>query len=137
MGKGSYVASTTTVAVALIVLTPFCGFLFSCGCTWPWEGLHSHCNYFRVDETSPCPWCENKLLGVLSLGSAVLSAIWGVIQAHRRIELLSSLRLVTSCVVGLSILLLVAAITGGISAYLTHYLFYLAELLFFYQGDLL
>jgi hypothetical protein len=28
-----------TGIIILILVTPLCGFLFDCGCTWPWSGL--------------------------------------------------------------------------------------------------
>jgi ammonia channel protein AmtB len=33
------IAAVTSVAVfGLIAITPLCGFMFGCGCDWPWSG---------------------------------------------------------------------------------------------------
>lgn len=66
-------AGMMTVLIALIVITPMCGFLFNCGCTWPWEGLADDCNYFDQTAAQSCPWCASKWAGGLSVGSSIAS----------------------------------------------------------------
>lgn len=53
-------------------MTPLCGLMFNCGCTWPWQGLDSHCNIHDSTALHQCPWCVSLLAGALSLGLAVL-----------------------------------------------------------------
>jgi hypothetical protein len=67
-----YQAGILTVIVALITITPLCGLLFDCGCTWPWSGLESHCNIHDSKAVHQCPWCVSIVAGVLSVGLAVL-----------------------------------------------------------------
>ena len=67
-----YQAGILTVIVALIAITPLCGLLFDCGCTWPWSGLESHCNIHDEQAVHQCPWCVSTIAGVLSVGLAVL-----------------------------------------------------------------
>ncbi|MBQ0725367.1 MAG: hypothetical protein KBT50_06165 [Cycloclasticus sp.] len=68
-----YGAGMVTVVAALILITPLCGVLFNCGCTWPWAGLESHCNIYEPQVEHPCPWCASLLTGALSVGLAVLT----------------------------------------------------------------
>lgn len=66
-------AGLITVLIALIVITPLCGFLFNCGCTWPWEGLADDCNYFDQDAEENCPWCASNWAGAMSVGASFVS----------------------------------------------------------------
>ncbi len=66
-------AGLITVLIALIVVTPLCGFLFNCGCTWPWEGLADDCNYFDQDAEENCPWCASNWAGAMSVGASFVS----------------------------------------------------------------
>lgn len=45
-----------------IIITPLCGNLFECGCTWPWSGLAAHCNYFDPHPAHPCRFCAKWML---------------------------------------------------------------------------
>ncbi len=61
-------AALAVVAVfALIAITPLCGLMFDCGCDWPWNGLHHHCNVFDAHAKLKCPWCDSKVAGTLSM----------------------------------------------------------------------
>lgn len=63
---------------ALIVIVPFCGLAFNCGCDWPWRGGSSHCNYFAAESLDKCPWCVHTLIGMVAVaGSAGVGAIVG------------------------------------------------------------
>lgn len=46
VGTPAIGAVTAVVVFALIGVTPLCGFMFDCGCDWPWSGLYHHCNFF-------------------------------------------------------------------------------------------
>jgi len=59
-----------------IVITPLCGFLFQCGCDWPWQGLDSRCNYYQSYAVHHCPWCTSMPVGVLMIGFAGVSGLW-------------------------------------------------------------
>jgi len=64
--------------MAAFFLTPYCGFLFDCGCTWPWAGLDVDCNNHNPDALHKCPWCGNYVKGFISstiiIGGAALAA---------------------------------------------------------------
>jgi hypothetical protein len=62
--------ASLTLAIALIILTPLCGWLFACGCTWPGLGLDAKCNFHQAHALHHCPWCASKLAGWGSVGLA-------------------------------------------------------------------
>ena len=37
----------TVLASLGLLLIPFCGMAFGCGCTWLWDGAAAHCNVHR------------------------------------------------------------------------------------------
>ena len=65
-----------TLISSLIIVTPLCGFLFQCGCDWPWAGLDSKCNFYKPHIEDKCPWCVSIFMGVLSTGSAIVFGVW-------------------------------------------------------------
>jgi hypothetical protein len=50
-------AALLVVVLGAVVVTPLCGALFGCGCTWPWSGLDRHCNVHDPNAPDHCPWC--------------------------------------------------------------------------------
>jgi len=68
--------------ITVIVLTPLCGFLFQCGCDWPWFGLDSKCNFYKVDVEHQCPWCASIISGVLSAGLAIIGGVWASVAYY-------------------------------------------------------
>ncbi len=69
-------AGTLTVIIAMLVVTPVCGWLFDCGCSWPWAGLDSGCNYHNEQAPEKCPWCESLFAGIASLGLSIAAGFW-------------------------------------------------------------
>ena len=65
-----------TLIFSLIVVTPLCGFLFQCGCDWPWAGLDSKCNFYKAHAEHRCPWCASMSTGILSTGTAIIAGVW-------------------------------------------------------------
>ena len=49
------ISGTATLITTLIIVTPLCGFLFQCGCDWPWSGLDTRCNFYKPVIEHPCP----------------------------------------------------------------------------------
>ena len=66
-------AGILTLLASLIVITPLCGFLFNCGCTWPLLGLDKNCNYYDTGTFHKCPWCASWIAGGLSVGISVIA----------------------------------------------------------------
>ena len=69
-----------TLISSLIIVTPLCGFLFQCGCDWPWAGLDSLCNFYKPDVEHKCPWCASIVMGMLSTGLAIVFGVWASIN---------------------------------------------------------
>jgi hypothetical protein len=65
MRNPSLAALAVVAVFALIAITPLCGLMFDCGCDWPWNGLHHHCNVFDAHAKLKCPWCDSKVAGTL------------------------------------------------------------------------
>lgn len=88
-------AALLTLAFALVVVTPLCGALFRCGCTWPWAGLDRHCNVHDPADPAHCPWCVHPRVAAATFAvSAALGVVaaWGLPVARRRPWLASSVR---------------------------------------------
>tara|TARA_R110002111_G_scaffold99170_4_gene153229 strand:- start:8692 stop:9144 length:453 start_codon:yes stop_codon:yes gene_type:complete len=132
-----YGAGLLTVVVALILITPLCGALFDCGCIWPWAGLESHCNIYKLQIEQPCPWCASIVAGVLSVGLAVLTGFWlatkdvksrhdihdAVLAGWQRSK--QSPGFIKRVVTGLLGVLVVAVAMGWLSAYWQDYPYFL------------
>ena len=69
-------AAVFTGILVLILITPLCGFLFDCGCTWPWSGLDSMCNFYKQNTIHKCPWCASSITGGLSVGASIASGMF-------------------------------------------------------------
>ena len=39
---------------------PYCNAMFSCGCTWNWEGGWDACNIHSTEDIPKCPWCSSS-----------------------------------------------------------------------------
>jgi hypothetical protein len=48
--------------IFVILITAVCGWLFNCGCTWPWRGFVEHCNAFDPGAKEKCPWCADSFI---------------------------------------------------------------------------
>jgi hypothetical protein len=64
-----------TLIITLVMITPLCGFLFKCGCDWPWLGFDSDCNNSQPNAVHTCPWCTSLIAGSLSIGFAVIAGL--------------------------------------------------------------
>jgi len=133
LSSSRFSAGVFTLIAALVLITPLCGLLFDCGCTWPWSGLESHCNIHNSDAVHQCPWCVSTVAGVVSVGLAVLigflvsikpanlgydirdSALAGIQGRSGFVDFSKRVML------GLSCFLVVAVITGWLSGYLQGY----------------
>ena len=80
-------AGILTVILALILITPLCGFFFDCGCDWPWAGLHEKCNIYDDKIDSKCPWCLPWFTGVLSSGLAIAAGFLIAVSKPKEIRI--------------------------------------------------
>ena len=126
-------AGIMTAIAMLVLITPLCGFLFDCGCTWPWAGLESYCNIHQPDAAHQCPWCVSFFAGALSLGLAMLVGfLLSIMPASSGYDVrnaaLVSIQpkppmsaIVLRTLVGLLGFTVMAAITGWLSGYAQGY----------------
>lgn len=129
-GRNNMLAASTgnpagliTVLISLIVITPLCGFLFSCGCTWPGAGLEENCNYFDMAAQHHCPWCTSIIAGGLSVGLAVIAGYFTSKGDWFLLPLSSSVfnQILVRVSTGLGVFLLTAFVTGLISVKIQGY----------------
>jgi hypothetical protein len=104
-----------TAGIALLV-TPVCGWLFNCGCDWPWLGLATHCNYFDATATLRCPWCEHPLSSMIGI---ILASMAGIAAARQTRTLRHSPRSAGSALLGLAIALAGLLVAGAATFWLT------------------
>ena len=115
------VAAGITLAIALILITPLCGYLFQCGCTWPWSGLDSACNSYDSTALHRCPWCASLLAGWLSTALALLAGL-AAATAYRPIFGAGKFVETTARILfGVAVFCVVAFVAAGISAKTQHY----------------
>ncbi|MEE8350282.1 MAG: hypothetical protein V3R94_11965 [Acidobacteriota bacterium] len=70
--------------VAYVTILPFCGLIFSCGCSLQ-SGI-LHCNIFEAGQPD-CPWCSQSRGAFWTLFFAINAAFSGTIWlAFRRIS---------------------------------------------------
>lgn len=83
-----------------LLLIPFCGMLFGCGCTWLWDGAASHCNIHHPGPPD-CPWCAHRGIAgsVATLGIAACQLLLAFLTLKR------TGRTSLACVVGVATLL--------------------------------
>jgi len=62
-------AASATLAVAAVLVLPYCNVLFDCGCN-----IHSQRSAVH------CPWCQHPLAGTASI---LLAALFGAVVAFR------------------------------------------------------
>ena len=110
-----------TSIIVLILVTPLCGFLFDCGCTWPWSGLASKWNFYKHNTIHKCPWCVSLITGWLSVGLSIAS---GLFVAVSSLPLLGdSLRIESfiRILLGTMMFLCVTILAGWLAAELQNY----------------
>lgn len=110
-------AALITLIISLIIVTPLCGFLFQCGCDWPWLGLNTQCNYYKPHAVHQCPWCASMITGIVSTGIAMIAGVWGSIVF---MPLLTNQLLITKILIrtvfGITSFILVVIMTAGFAA---------------------
>ena len=126
--------SIALFAMAVLV-TPFCGLMFGCGCDWPWKSLAENCNYFTRQFQAYCPWYDNMPAGIISVGLSMAAGLTlpftennGVIRLLHQMALIrdqdrlpDSIEIAIRILLGIGCFLFTAAITGWITAIATGY----------------
>jgi len=109
-------SAAITLLTTLIIITPLCGYLFQCGCDWPWQGLDTHCNFYNPHTKHQCPWCASMATGVLSVGISILAGVWSSTALLPAFYLRSFNPAVVRTFQGLLIFVSIAILTAGIAA---------------------
>jgi len=73
--KQKRLSVSIVLVIELITITPLCGYLFQCGCDWPWFGLDENCNIHQPHIKHQCPWCVSMVMGVFSTAIAIMSGV--------------------------------------------------------------
>jgi len=73
-------AGIVVALITMLLLTPVCGWLFHCGCSWPWAGLDSGCNFYIEQAPEKCPWCKSLFAGIASAGLSIAAGIWTAVR---------------------------------------------------------
>lgn len=124
------------VVVGLTAITWYCGLMFNCGCSWPWDGLYKYCNIHNPQAMHQCPWCAWAVAGILS----VILSLWAGWKAsslfldHDLPILTTPLRILQrviriDCNIGWQIftgviaIIAMATLTGWLSGYLQNHPF--------------
>jgi len=114
-------AAIATVGVAAILVTPYCGLLFDCGCTWPWSGLASRCSFFQSEATIVCPWCKYAFAGAASVLLSAASAALVAAKIGLGTSLSQRSAIIVRILIGTAVFLIVATTAGWITAVATEY----------------
>lgn len=119
--KSRIISGSLVFTAMVIIITPFCGLLFDCGCNWPWLGLDENCNYYQKQVIHQCPWCRSITAGGVSVGlsfmAGVLAALAPLTQAYRRKVIETLIRIL----LGMLAFSVTAAISAVLSAEWFHY----------------
>lgn len=71
-----------SVVFAAVFITPFCGWVYRCGCTYLWAGIARRCN-IHDPATPNCPWCLGDsplllFLPLLLIVAGQCAVLWGL-----------------------------------------------------------
>ncbi len=106
--------------IAMFIITPLCGFIFDCGCTWPGFGLDSRCNYYVPNAIHRCPWCTSLIAGGISFLIALFVGMWGAIKLP--VSRLQGIKGIFSPLLhGVVFFIMVAVSAGVVSAWIQDY----------------
>ena len=110
-------SAISTLIIIVIIITPLCGFLYQCGCEWPWAGLDAKCNFYKLHAEYKCPWCASMPTGILSIGGAIIAGLWAAtvslpVYAEQKIIKVITLRIIF----GTMVFVLLASFFTGLAA---------------------
>ncbi len=82
--KARFAVISTVLASLGLLMVPFCGALFGCGCTWLWDGAASHCDIYHPGPPD-CPWCVHGGIGgiVATTGIALFQLLLAFLTLKR------------------------------------------------------
>jgi len=99
-----------------VIMAPFCGWIFACGCSWLWTTAGQLCNIHQAASLH-CPWCSHGTLGMIAplagffAGAFFIGSF--VLRSGRSLPLALAISLVALFPVGVFM--------GWITARIVHY----------------
>ncbi len=59
------ILATVVLIGSAVVMAPFCGWIFACGCSWLWTTAGRLCNIHQAASLH-CPWCSHGTFGMIA-----------------------------------------------------------------------
>lgn len=59
------ILATVVLMGSAVIMAPFCGWMFDCGCSWLWTTAGQLCNVHQTSSLH-CPWCSHGTLGMIA-----------------------------------------------------------------------
>jgi hypothetical protein len=116
------ISGAVTLITTVIIVTPLCGFIFQCGCDWPWLGLDVGCNFYKPGAVHRCPWCASTATGLFSTGLAIISSVLTAMAPSLALAVYRPVKEVAvRNLAGLTVFVLVAMLTAGLAALWQNY----------------
>jgi hypothetical protein len=113
---GRFFPFVFAAAVTAVFITPYCGFLFHCGCRQLWEGGVRYCNIYSMAGPH-CPFCAHgsAVFYLLDAGSIMGAQFLALAFAARRGSVLFS------CAIAVMVFLLAGGAAAWIAGSHDHY----------------
>jgi hypothetical protein len=105
----------------LFILTPLCGYIFTCGCHWPWRGLHWACNFYDNKAIHRCPWCTSWFAGGFSFLFALIAALRTATTCRTKPKQYALMQTTVCYLLGMVLFVAIAVICGIVAAHLQNY----------------
>ncbi|MGZ8196688.1 MAG: hypothetical protein ACXWTH_13765 [Methylosarcina sp.] len=115
------IAAAAIGVIVAVTITPFCGFLFACGCTWPGLGLEFFCNIYNPFSRHQCPWCASQWAGLLSVSFSAYAGVAISACTFRSYKDQKVFEVIGRILFGTGVFLMAALIFGVVSASLQNY----------------
>jgi uncharacterized membrane protein len=101
-------AGIAVFLLSLVIVTPLCGLLFACGCSWPWSGFVSACNYYHTVAGHRCPWCASQIAGWLSVSLAIAAGVSTALLARFNAKFASAAECLVRISLGIFVFTIIA-----------------------------
>jgi hypothetical protein len=103
------------VTITAIFITPYCGYLFHCGCRQLWEGGEKFCNIHSLAGPH-CPFCAHGSAAFYMIGGSVVAAQFVALAFVARRS-----NVIVSSVLGVAVFLIAGGAAAWIAASHDHY----------------
>jgi hypothetical protein len=110
------ILASVVLSGSAVIMAPFCGWIFACGCSWLWTTAGQLCNVHQTTSLH-CPWCSHGTLGMIA--PLVGFFVGGFFSGVLALRTWGSLPLALG--ISLIALLPIGVFMGWITVLLTHY----------------